>query len=236
MPTLCLDTSAGSAVAVHHDGVVARVRHDGHRGHAENLAPLVEAALREAELSARDLDRIAVGTGPAPFTGLRVGLATAATLGRALGIAVHGVSSLDVIARQTLDVIPGATVLVATDARRREVYSARFRELGPDDVTRIEEPSVGPAADIAVDAGAELVDHVAEGQRVVVAGGGALLYPEFLTPTPGIPDELDPAVMARIVAARLARREAGEEVELGTEPLYLRRPDVTPAAARKRAS
>lgn len=237
MPTLCLDTSAGSAVAVH-DGehVLARVRHDGHRGHAENLAPLIETALSQAGLEPPALTRIAVGTGPAPFTGLRVGLVTAASFGRALGIPVHGVSSLDALARQTLDLMPGTTVLVATDARRREVYSARFRELGPDDVTRVDGPRVGPAADLADDAGAELVDHVAEGGRVVVVGAGALLYPEWLPPTPGTPDELDPAVMARIVAARLARQEAGEQVELGTEPLYLRRPDVSPAGARKRAT
>lgn len=216
--------------------MLARARHDGHRGHAENLAPLIEAVLRESGLTAGDLDLVAVGTGPAPYTGLRVGLATAVALARALGVPVHGVSSLDVLARQALDVVPGATVLVATDARRREVYSARFREQGPDDVARTDGPSVGPAADLAVDAGAELVDHVADGGRVVVAGPGALLYPESLIPTPGIPDQLDPAVLGRIVAARLARRAAGDEIELSTEPLYLRRPDVSPAAARKRAT
>lgn len=237
VPTLCLDTSAGSAVAVHDgDHVLARARRDGHRGHAEHLTPLIDAVLREARLSPRELERIAVGTGPAPFTGLRVGLVTAAALGRALGIAVHGVSSLDALARQTLDLIPGATVLVATDARRREVYSARYRENGPDDVTRVDGPQVGPAAELALDAGAELVDHVADGGRVVVTGGGALLYPEHLPPTPGTPDQLDPAVLGRIVAARLVRLAAGEPVELGTEPLYLRRPDVSPASPRKRAT
>lgn len=237
MPTLCLDTSAGSAVAVH-DGehVLARVRHDGHRDHAENLAPLITAALHEAGIAPSGLARIAVGTGPAPFTGLRVGLVTAAALGRALGVPVHGVSSLDVLARQTLDLMPGTTVLVATDARRREVYSARFRELGPDDVTRVDGPRVGTAAELAADAGAELVDHVSEGGRVVVVGAGTLLYPEWLPPTHGTPSELDPAVLARIVAARLARQKTGEDVELGTEPLYLRRPDVSPAGPRKRAT
>lgn len=235
MRTLCLDTSAGSAVALLDDDAVYRARHDDHRGHAENLAPLVQQVLREAGLRAGDIGRIAVGTGPAPFTGLRVGLVTARSLGRALSVPVHGVSSLDVLARQTLDVRPGAIVLVATDARRREVYAARYRELGPDDVERLEGPSVGPAAALATDLGAELVDHVAEGERVVVAGAGALLYPEQLAPTRGTPDLLDPAVLGRIVAARLGRQHAGDHVELGTEPLYLRRPDVTPAAARKRA-
>src|SRR5690606_34324373 len=134
--TLCIDTSAGSAVALHDDGagVLARARSADHRGHAERLSALVAEVLQTAGLSASAVDRVAVGTGPAPYTGLRVGLVTALTFARARGIPVHGVSSLDVLARQVLDVRPGSTVLVLGDARRKEVYSARYRALGDDDV------------------------------------------------------------------------------------------------------
>ncbi|MCM3660768.1 tRNA (adenosine(37)-N6)-threonylcarbamoyltransferase complex dimerization subunit type 1 TsaB [Georgenia satyanarayanai] len=234
MRTLCIDTSAGSAVALHDDdaGVLARARSADHRGHAERLSALVAEVLETAGLSASDVDRVAVGTGPAPYTGLRVGLVTALTFARARRIPVHGVSSLDVLARQVLDVRPGSTVLVLGDARRKEVYSARYRALGQDDVEVLSEPRVGPAAELAEDP----LDAAVDEGPVVVAGPGALLYADVLPPTPGTPDEVDAAVLARVVRARLARAEAGEEVALGTEPLYLRRPDVTPAAARKRAS
>ncbi|WP_413452181.1 tRNA (adenosine(37)-N6)-threonylcarbamoyltransferase complex dimerization subunit type 1 TsaB [Georgenia phoenicis] len=232
MRTLCIDTSAGSAVALHDDdaGVLARARSADHRGHAERLAALVTEVLTTA--GASDVGRVAVGTGPAPYTGLRVGLVTALTFGRARGIPVYGVSSLDVLARQVLDLHPGATALVLGDARRKEVYSARYRALGADDVETLSGPRVGPAAELAEDP----LDAAVDQGPVVVAGPGALLYADVLPPTPGTPDEVDAAVLARIVRARLARAEAGEKVALGTEPLYLRRPDVTPAAARKRAS
>lgn len=234
MRTLCIDTSAGSAVALHDDdaGVLARARSADHRGHAERLSSLVAEVLGTAGLSATDVDRVAVGTGPAPYTGLRVGLVTALTFGRARGVPVHGVSSLDVLARQVLDLHPGATVLVLGDARRKEVYSARYRALGPDDVEVLSGPRVGPALELAEDP----LDAAVDEGPVVVAGPGALLYADVLPPTHGTPDEVDAAVLARVVRARLARAEAGEDVALSTEPLYLRRPDVTPAAARKRAS
>ena len=232
--TLCIDTSAGSSVALHDDtaGVLARAHSADRRGHAERLAGLVAQTLRDAGLTAADVDRVAVGTGPAPFTGLRVGLVTARAFGHARGIPVHGVGSLDALARQVLDLHPEATVLVLGDARRREVYSARYRALGDDDVRLLAGPRVGPAAQVAADPAGAAVD---EGE-VVVAGAGAVLYADVLPPAPGTPDEVDPAVLARVVRARLARAQAGEEVSLGTEPLYLRRPDVQPATARKRAS
>lgn len=227
MRILCLDTSSGSAVALVDapaEGPVT-VLGAGHspdpRRHAESLAPLIDQVLT----AGREVDAVAVGTGPAPFTGLRVGLITAAALGRGRGVAVHGVCSLDVLARQALDLRPDEEVLVATDARRKEVYWARYRARGADDVERLTGPEVGPAARAADDAAGALV-----------VGAGAGLYPEQLPPTPDLPTRLDPAVLGRLVRARLARRAAGGPVELGTEPRYLRRPDVHVAAAPKRAT
>ncbi|TRW45549.1 tRNA (adenosine(37)-N6)-threonylcarbamoyltransferase complex dimerization subunit type 1 TsaB [Georgenia yuyongxinii] len=227
MRILCLDTSSGSAVALTDapaEGpvtVLGAAHSPDPRRHAESLAPMTAELLPAGS----ELGAVAVGTGPAPFTGLRVGLITAAALGRARGVEVHGVCSLDVLARQALDLRPDDEVLVATDARRKEVYWARYRARGADDVERLTGPEVGPAARAAEDASGALV-----------AGAGAGLYPEQLPPTTGLPTRLDPAVLARLVRARLARRAAGERVELGTEPRYLRRPDVHVAAAPKRAT
>lgn len=139
---LALDTSTPAVTA----GIVRtpdlavlaeRVTVDA-RAHAERLTPNVLAALADAGLTMSDLDAVVVGCGPGPFTGLRAGMATAAAYGHALGIPVRGVCSLDAIGVQTR----GET-LVVTDARRREVYWARYR-----DGVRTEGPGVDAPADV----------------------------------------------------------------------------------------
>lgn len=245
MRILCLDTSAGAVVAAVGDGVLVRRRSDEPRRHAESLTPLIDSALAEAGWTPATLDAIAVGTGPAPFTGLRVGLVTARTLARALDVPVYGVCSLDVHARGVLDRLTDraespaddavAEVLVASDARRREVHWAVYRGLGADDVETLDGPHVGSPAAAAAE--------IARRPGLVVAGPGAELYPDVFPAHPGVAGDLDAAVLARIVLARLARRQGGvgqsdpgQHVDLGIEPQYLRRPDVTMSAGRKRVS
>jgi tRNA threonylcarbamoyl adenosine modification protein YeaZ len=110
----------------------------GARAHAERLTPNVLAALADAGLTVDDLGAVVVGCGPGPFTGLRVGMATAAAYGHALGVPVHGVCSLDAIGMDTT-----GEALVVTDARRREVYWARYR-----DGVRVEGPNVDAPANV----------------------------------------------------------------------------------------
>ncbi|MCT7658089.1 tRNA (adenosine(37)-N6)-threonylcarbamoyltransferase complex dimerization subunit type 1 TsaB [Mycobacterium sp. CPCC 205710] len=114
------------------------------RAHAEQLTPNVVGALADASIAVGDLGAVVVGCGPGPFTGLRVGMASAAAFGHALGVPVHGVCSLDGIGIDT-----DGDALVVTDARRREVYWARYR-----DGVRIDGPAVNAPADVpgAVDA------------------------------------------------------------------------------------
>ena len=134
MLVLALDTATPAVTA----GVVeltgnavversVRVAHDA-RKHAELLMPEVLGACADAGVALRDVDAVVTGTGPGPFTGLRVGMVTAAALGDALGIPVHGVCSLDAIAAASLDAgpVPDGPILVVTDARRREVYWALY--------------------------------------------------------------------------------------------------------------
>jgi tRNA threonylcarbamoyl adenosine modification protein YeaZ len=137
---LAIDTATPAVTA----GVVAdgdllaeRVSLDA-RAHAERITPNVLAALADAGVRMADLGAVVVGCGPGPFTGLRVGMATAAAYGHALGVPVHGVCSLDAIGGQTT-----GEMLVVTDARRREVYWARYR-----DGVRIDGPAVCAPADI----------------------------------------------------------------------------------------
>lgn len=225
MPLLALDTSASVAVAVTDDAgtPLARRRADLPRHHAELLAPLVTEALAEAGVDRRDLTAVVVGTGPAPFTGLRVGLVTARTLALALGVEVLGVPSLDAIAAAAVRTVPaGEPVVVATDARRREVYWAAYRSTGAGALEVLVAPRVGPAGDVADE------PAVAGGWVVGAATG---LYPDAFAALRhvGASDELD---AAELVGLALARRGVAQP----TEPLYLRRPDAVPSAGGKRVS
>jgi tRNA threonylcarbamoyl adenosine modification protein YeaZ len=142
---LAIDTATPAVTAgvVRLDGVevlAERVTVDA-RAHAEQLTPNVLGALADAGLTVNDLGAVVVGCGPGPFTGLRVGMATAAAYGHALGIPVHGVCSLDAIGIESAGTT--SDVLVVTDARRREVYWARYR-----DGVRVEGPAVNTPADV----------------------------------------------------------------------------------------
>jgi tRNA threonylcarbamoyl adenosine modification protein YeaZ len=202
---LALDTSTPAVTAgiVRRDGTVLaeRVTVDA-RAHAERLTPNVLAALADAELTMADLDAVVVGCGPGPFTGLRAGMATAAAYGHALGIPVHGVCSLDAIGVRTT-----GDVLAVTDARRREVYWARYR-----DGRRAHGPSVSAPAD--VDPGA------------AVAVAGSREHAELF----GLP-HCDPVypTAAGLVAAVADWAEPAQPLVA----LYLRRPDAKPLAANR---
>lgn len=228
MPVLALDTSAAVAVALTADDgtPLAARRVTEERRHAELLAPMVTGVLADAGVDRAAVTAVVAGTGPAPFTGLRVGLVTARTLALALGVPALGVPGLDALAAQAaadLGLAAGDRVLVATDARRREVYWARYRVEpdAPGRVAVLDGPGVSRADRLAQDGAV---------RGAVVVGRGATLYPEALPAAPGAPLDPDPAVLARLALERRARG-----VPLPTEPLYLRRPDVAEPGARKRA-
>lgn len=232
MLVLALDTSAAVGVALT-DGtrVLASVTEEDTRRHAELLAPAVREVLSRAGADRRDLTAVVAGVGPAPFTGLRVGVVTALVLGEALGVPVHGLCSLDALAATALAAAPRALAggfVAAADARRREVHWARYAVHDAADPVRgwerVEGPAVGAAA--AVPRGG-----------LPCAGRGARLYPDAL-PGPAadggreVPEHLDPGLLAAVAADRLARGQA----LLAPEPLYLRRPDATEPGAPKRVT
>lgn len=229
MAVLALDTSAAVAVSlVDEDGArLASRASDERRRHAESLAPLITEVLAEAGIERTELTAVVAGTGPAPYTGLRVGLVTARTLALTLGVPVLGVPSLDALAAQAvsdLGLRPGAEILATSDARRKEVYWARYRVVaheGPHGVPVVERLA-GPDVDRAgFVAQGQLASDAGAGEPPVVVGEGAMLYPEFLPVADDAPLTPDATVLARLA---LVRRAAGEEQP--SEPLYLRRPDV----------
>jgi tRNA threonylcarbamoyl adenosine modification protein YeaZ len=190
-----------------------RVAHDA-RKHGELLLPNVLAACADADVALGGLDAVVVGTGPGPFTGLRVGMVTAAALGDALGIPVHGVCSLDAIAAEALDnPAAGGPLLVVTDARRREVYWAAY------DATGVR--TTGPH----VEAPAALVERLPELGVTVAAGASAGVT--------GLP-VVAPAAPGPAGLVARARDALAAGVAPGPlEPLYLRRPDAAAPGPRK---
>jgi tRNA threonylcarbamoyladenosine biosynthesis protein TsaB len=124
---LAFDTATPHVTVALHDGasVVATYESTESMRHGEMLAPGIEHVLAAAGATVKDLTAIAVGVGPGPFTGLRVGLVTARTLAYTRGIPVHGVCTLDILAAAGIDAGLDEFV-VATDARRKEVYLASY--------------------------------------------------------------------------------------------------------------
>jgi tRNA threonylcarbamoyl adenosine modification protein YeaZ len=178
------------------------------RGHDELLAPAIRDCLAETGLRADGLHAVVAGVGPGPYTGLRVGLVTAAAFAHATGIPAYGVCSLDGIGAARPD---DAALLVVTDARRREVYWARYAR---------GERVAGPAVDRPTEVPREGVDAVAG------AAGALYEWPGLRTGGPPYPD---PAVLVRAAADRIVAGAAGERLT----PIYLRRPDAVVPGAPK---
>ena len=206
MLVLALDTATATLVAGiarwSPDGaeVLAEEIHPSGTRHAELLTPAVRAALSAAGIATGDLDAVVVGLGPGPFTGLRVGVVTAAGFGDVRGLPVVGVCSLDAIG-------DGARTVI-TDARRREVYWARYDEAG----SRVDGPGVARPEGLAVPG--PYVGDPAFAERL-----GA----------PVAPADVTTAGLLRAAAPTLADPSAAGPLV----PLYLRRPDAVPPSASK---
>jgi tRNA threonylcarbamoyladenosine biosynthesis protein TsaB len=274
MLLLALDTSSAQVSVAVHDGtrvLAQRAEGDG-RHHAERLAPAIAAVLDDAGAARSDLTGVGVGVGPGPYTSLRIGLVTARVIGRALGVPVWGVCSLDVLAEQAVadsavmaalagavGSIAGSELIVTADARRREIYWARYRleaapELGPEAAPELRPEAAresGPKVTGTAFGAARRPVRVS-GPEVgaaagvpfagaVVSGRGVSLYPEAFgaAGVPG-PQGVDAGVLAAIVAAEVGHPSgaavlvAGASRLMPVEPLYLRPPDAVEPTRRKR--
>jgi tRNA threonylcarbamoyl adenosine modification protein YeaZ len=217
---LAFDTATPAVTVALHDGlrVVASQTTVSSRRHGELLAAMIEQVLAAGAVARTDLEAIAVGTGPGPYTGLRAGLMTAKVLASALGIPAMGVCTLDVVAQAAAPAAAGREFIVAADARRKEVYWARYTP----GARRIGEPAVARPAELA-SAGITA--------SCPVAGEGPVLYPE-LGGDPIPPRYPDAEQLAGMAAQSLADGAACGPVE----PLYLRRPDAQVPGKPKRVT
>jgi tRNA threonylcarbamoyl adenosine modification protein YeaZ len=225
---LAFDTATPAVTVALHDGTRAIARESAvdSRRHGELLAPAIARVLASAGVVPGDLTAIGVGVGPGPYTGLRAAVVTAQVLASALDITVDGICTLDVIAARAR-LAAGGEFIVATDARRREVYWARYSAAGE----RLSGPDVSLPAELPA--------------GYPMAGDGAMLYAEIGGLADGGEVELieprypDAAVLAAMVAERLAK---GAERSLHRsdpdppEPLYLRRPDAREPGRPKRVT
>ena len=229
---LGIDTSGAVSTAVARGDLtgpapeILQVRSDARsRHHDEVLLALIDETLQAAGVERRDLSGVVVGRGPGPFTGLRVGLVSARSIAAVLGVPLHGLSSLDALAHQALAALEPAaegpvTVGVALDARRREVYHARYRREASGEILRIAEPAVGTPADVAESLTA----------CDLLVGSGTAMYPEQLPATA----QLVHVDAGHLILAAAALAARGEDLS-STEPMYLREPDAAKPTARKSA-
>jgi tRNA threonylcarbamoyladenosine biosynthesis protein TsaB len=223
MIVLAIETATqqvGCALLVD-DEVVATHEINRGRRHAENLVPAIDFLCRQASVKLNELSAIAIDVGPGLFTGMRVGITTAKTLGHSLTVPLVPVCSLDVIAYR----LRGAdrTIAAVIDARRGEVFYALFAPEG-DGCRRLTEPRVCTPDDLIADLLGADID-------VALVGDGSRTYADRLAAD--VPrsvssdrayDHPSAAALAR-VAGPLVRSGAALTASL-IEPMYLRRPDA----------
>jgi tRNA threonylcarbamoyladenosine biosynthesis protein TsaB len=207
---LALDTATDAVSIALHDGtdLVAERSLSAARRHVEVLTPEIDALLRTHGFTPDSLTSIAVGVGPGAFTGLRVGLVTARTLAYARGLPCNGVLTLDALAAAALDagsVGAHESFGVAIDARRREVFWARYEQ-----ARRVSDPLASRPED--------LVHGGLEGLTVV--GDAVERYPGTFA------REIAAAPTAAAIARISLRLDDRFEV-VEPAPLYVRKP-VTP--------
>lgn len=211
--------------------ILARYESEDTRSHAEVMGPYAQAALQDAGVRGEDLDAILTGTGPGPFTGLRAGIVTARALGFAWSVPVYGMMSLTALAERAYqerifaqgggaEGTEDAELLVASDARRREVYSARYRVNG-EGYSLVDGPNVCPASEI-----------LPGGAPSYAYGYGAGLYAETLRELGWDLVEAGEGIHphAEYLLAAAARRGL-DALSLDTSALYLRDSDAKIPAA-----
>jgi len=201
---LAIDTSAGTAVAVLFDGVVASESYDANSmQHAEQIGIQIQKGLEVAKKKSSDVTLVAVGVGPGPFTGLRVGIAAAKMFAEGVSAPLIGVGSLDAIVFAESLTEP---TLVLTDARRSEVFFGLYQGKSAAGVPKT---LLGPGVKKQAELEAQLQ---AAGQNYLMANS-----------------QVSAANLGLLALAQLAEGRENTSVVAN----YLRAPDAVPAKGKK---
>ena len=192
------------------------------RAHAEQLIPMIEAALEQSQVARQDLGGVAVSMGPGSYTGLRIGASTAKGLAAALDVPLVGVPSLEAQAAQALPwAAPGDRIAAAFNARRNEVYAALYlveeqaglEEIAPTSVLRSEE--IGAWAGEAGGGRCWVVGEGGADVAAVMERGG--------TDVRRLPSEVVAPSAAWVARRAWGRIERGETSDVAAfEPFYLK--------------
>jgi tRNA threonylcarbamoyladenosine biosynthesis protein TsaB len=212
MIVLAIDTAGVDCSAALYDSAAKKplsaITETIGKGHAERLMDVIDAALSDAGLGLKAVERIAVVIGPGSFTGIRVGVAAARGLALALGIDCVGVTTLEVLARGHLQAHPQNPVVVAMDAKRNEVYAQACSQGGAP----LNQPQALSPEDLAA-----LVSSTS-----ATATGSFVRHAENDAENRALmPDHFDITLVARIGAEKPVDAER-------PRPLYLRGPDAKP--------
>jgi tRNA threonylcarbamoyl adenosine modification protein YeaZ len=208
---LAIDTSAGASVAIvdRDAGIIAEFGESDTRRHAEVIGTLIRAVLDESGAAVADLSGIAIGMGPGPFTGLRVGIAAARAFAFGAGKPVVPVVSHDAVAYAMAKSGVARPLLVVTDARRKEVYWSSYSGVDPEGLP-IRDGGPGLARPEFL---AEIVPVYSTLERVDAA-------------------EISAGALGMVAELMFLHHRPFA----GNEALYLRSPDVTLSAGPKRVS
>ncbi|GAA0035188.1 tRNA (adenosine(37)-N6)-threonylcarbamoyltransferase complex dimerization subunit type 1 TsaB [Brevibacterium metallidurans] len=229
MIILGIDTSQAASVALIDSGtgeILAAEQAADQRHHVEFIGPALARVLARPEAP----ELVVTGTGPGPFTGLRVGIAAGIAVGLARDIPVRGLASQAAIAEEyrrsrDTDVAVGAgLVLIAGDARRKEVYASVW-DSGAE--TMLTGPLVAKPADLDTELTTHDINPAEVGERF---GRGFALYPDILG-EPTRPDLVDPRAEFLAFAAARALAAGAELSE--PVPEYLREPDAAATPVRQ---
>ncbi len=202
------------------EGVLASVHTARPRRHAESLAPQIRFIVDQAGVALSDVDVVALDVGPGLFTGLRVGITTGVSLAWALGVPVVTTTSLELLAFATA--ARQREVMAVVDARRGEVFYARYRH-GPTAMTAISSPAVARPAAVAT-------SLAGRSDSVLVVGEGVRAHLEVFQGIDGVDiapsgfDRPSAAALVALAGPMVERGELGDPSEVA--PLYLREPDA----------
>lgn len=213
-------TPYGSVAIVAGEGILVEITALAPMRHLEWLLPAIDQALRDAGIGRSQVDGLAVSVGPGGFTGLRIGIATAAAWARAMGIPLIGVSTLEALAGAC-----GTPGLIAPvlDAKRGEVAAALFRREEDMGLTRLREDTLLPPE--------ALGELLPADEPVLLLGDGLARWPEAIQRAVRLPRVAPPvlwtpraALVATLGRERLLRGQGDDPYRLS--PLYGRRPAV----------
>ncbi len=223
MKILALDTAFNACSVALLDGeTLLASRHEARsRGHAERLLPMIQEQMSEAELAFGALDLIAVSVGPGTFTGLRIGLAAARGISLAADIPAIGITTLEALAASVPEeMAAGRPVVVASDARRKEVYLQTF---SPDNLATVPEP-LNEAKACPISQTTEALPDTAFN----ILGSGASLLKDagILTGQEVHILDLDTDPDARVIGRLALHKGLPDKDILPPSPVYLRAPDA----------